>query len=432
MAGILDEFVTVLGLQIEDDGLSGFQSSIGSTIGKMGILVAGTISAAAAISSLLNTAEETNSTAKFARGIDESFQAVQRLDFAAKRTGVSSGALEGLLGSLRTAALGAAAGLNDGFAEALGALGVSPIDEVTGRVKGVRDLLLEVAEAVKNAPNQDIALAFAGQAGIGNEFANFLRLGREGIQALGDEAQASGAILSDDAAASAERFREALDSLDRVVKSIIFENGSGLIGWAADGAEALLEFSRSEAFDALQGRFNEMTTSVKDAIKATGELFEEAAKELPEGALKDLSVAGVLGVLARRHPAIAAAIAIPAVASDIQKFRRGDPSFIGDDLGPGLENKFIEQPLDFFERLRRNFEDAARFQTESPLGASGFDRVAPGGGSGAFSGPMQFDIRHENHFQGEVNPRDVTRAIEEVNGDSLREAIEDARSQVVR
>ena len=98
---IVEELVTTLGLDIDSGGLDNFRSSIVGTTLKIGALVGVTFTAAAAISSLLDAAAETTNAARFARSMDVGFESLQRLEFAAKQSGTSVGALRGALGGLR-------------------------------------------------------------------------------------------------------------------------------------------------------------------------------------------------------------------------------------------------------------------------------------------------------------------------------------------
>ena len=418
---IVDELVTVLGLEIKDDGLPAFRSSLTSTIGKFGAVVAGAISASAAISAFLNTAASTNASAKFARSIDIGFEALQRMEFAAKRMGIEAGTLDGVLAGLRSSARGAFFGENDAAADIFGKIGVS-ITDLDGKVKGAEQLLLDLADAVTNAQNPDQILSFVEALGLGPQFEQFLRLGSSGIRALGDEAEATGAIMSEETARAAERFQESIDSLGASLSTFLFEQGTPLLEWATDASQALLDFSRSPAFDELKTSLEGISSEIEGVIELNRRFFESLKFDVPDGVFSDLSLTGVAGFLAKRNPLVAAAIATPLAIADFQKFREGEEDTFFGSIPGGLKNKLVEQPLDLLEFLSSSLGDVLGPLARGAINPLGLPGDSPFGFPDPLSGPVRIDIQNENHFQGISDPREAVRLLEEIDADSLLDA----------
>lgn len=427
---IVDQLVTVLGLEIKDDGLPAFRSSLTSTIGKFGAIVAGAISASAAISAFLSAASNTNASVKFARSIDIGFEALQRLEFAAKRMGIEAGTLDGALSGLRSQARGAFFGKNDGAADTFGEIGVS-VRDLNGDLKGSEKLLLDLADAVTNAANPDRILNLIESLGLGPQFEQLLLLGSSGIRALGDEAARSGAILSQDAAAAAERYADRMASLSAVIDTFLVEQGTPLLEWADVAAQAFLDYSRSPAFDELKTQLGDVSTKIGEIIGLNKQLVESFDFELPDGSGFAALVTG-LALLARAHPVTAGIAAAAVVGADVQKFRNGEE---------GTKTEFLigTKPEDLGETRRKliNFSEALGSFLDFLPGSGIQLPVGPplsdsSPGLGAGPGTTSITVNNEVNAQGISDTRELINLQEGITGDTIREALEDARSRVVR
>jgi len=159
--------------------------------------------------------------AKTARSMGLTAQELQRVIFAAERSGVPMTNLikssQNLARNMRDAAL---AGGKGGFATALTEVGLS-MDVLIGL--SFEEKLGKIGEALQALPTQAARVA-ASQKLLGEEagpkFASFLAEGTAGIKALGDEAERLGFVLGDDALGEAEAFQDAVANLSAVVKGL--------------------------------------------------------------------------------------------------------------------------------------------------------------------------------------------------------------------
>jgi hypothetical protein len=424
--GVIDELVSVLGLEIKDDGLANFNADITASVGKLGAVVAGAFSAAKAISAFLGAVSDTAASSKFARNIDIGFESLQRLEFAAKQNGISVGALDAQLANLRQTARGALFTGSEGASEAFAAIGVS-ITDANGKLKDTRQLLLDVADAIVLAPNQQQALSFAERLGFGAEFETLLKSGSAGIIALEQEAQRLGLVIDPGQAAAAEQFRESLDALGQTLNSLLITEGQGLLNWLNDTAAAMLTFAKSPAFDDLKAQVRGIGTEIETVIALNKEFFSAFGIGVSDNGVRDLGLASIAGIAARTHPAIAVGVGLPLAIADFQKTLQGDDDTFFATAPAGLYNKFIEQPADFLAAISSGFLDsfggiAGRIADPYQLGSP------PGSGSG--DAPINVTLNNENHFNGQAPAGDVVRALGDFDRDSILQAAEAMRSKV--
>lgn len=419
MAGPIDEFVSTLGLEIEDDGLGSFQSGLAGAVGKLGLVVAGAFSAAAAISSLLDAAAETNQIAKFSRAIGVGFDRVQELEFAAKQFGIEGSTMRGVLGGLESQLRKINLGEADGFVETLGRLGVSARD-ASGQIVTSDELIRRIADSIAAVDGQlqRDRLGLAESLGLGVEFTDLLKIGRDGLNDLADEAQRTGAILGDDFAAASERFVESADKLKRAVRVLFVEAGQPLVEWAADGTEALLSFARSEAFAEIKSGFGELSDDVQRFLSDTKELaaFLAGTIEGPEGG-DGFDFRKALGIGAENNPVLT----LPGDTLSLLRGEIGIEEFTDKRLAPftGL--------LDIFTR---SFENAV-MQGQTVIGglSDSLPNRSPDQSSRSFGGITQ---NIENHIQTRDDPDAIGRAVGDRSGESLERAYREFRSTVER
>jgi hypothetical protein len=104
------------------------------------------------------------------------------------------------------------------------AMGVS-VKNNDGTIKSQNELLLETADKFKNyedgANKTALAIALFGKAGA--QLIPFLNQGREGIQAAGEEAHKFSIVVSEEAAANAEKFNDNLKRLGAIVEGIFIK-----------------------------------------------------------------------------------------------------------------------------------------------------------------------------------------------------------------
>lgn len=115
--------------------------------------------------------------AKFARGIDVSFEKLQQLQFAAQKAGVSVADLNGFLEGL---AKSSASTLPGQFNTALQQLGVTA-KNLKGELKDPITLALELSDAINKVPEKLTQVEFGGRLGASVKLMNLLGEGTDKI-----------------------------------------------------------------------------------------------------------------------------------------------------------------------------------------------------------------------------------------------------------
>ena len=442
---IVEELVSVLGLDIEADDLPKFQKGVLSATGAIGGLIGAAVAGAATLSAMLDTVGETAQSSKFARSIDISFQSLQRLEYAAQQTIGSSGAIKGVLQGLEQSARGAANGLDGGAAVAFARLGVQ-IHDANGELRSADQLLLDVADAVSRSGNPDLAFTIAEQLGLGPDLNLLLRLGADGINDLGDEAQRLGLILGDGAAKESEEFTEGMKRLRRAGQSLLISVGLPLVEWVNDLVVGFESFRKSESGQEILTAFGDALTFVWDATKLLLEPFKIMTDLFEEfGPIALLALAPLLpilgpiaaGFIAMASPFILTAAAIIALLLALNELRvffqggdsligRGlealgfDPNAVRDDAKAGFSNK-VDRAKGFFGSIA---------DWASSLFSGAFSSSAPtpapaGAGGGVIN--QTNDIRIETS-DPVVAGRTAARILE----DNVRESVKKLVSPMVK
>jgi hypothetical protein len=133
--------------------------------------------------------------------------------------------------SAATAGTGAAA-------EAFRALGISAVDS-SGKLRPMDAVMMEVADRFASMENgaEKTALAIQLFGRSGSELIPFLNLGRAGLEQLRAEAERLGIVMSDQDAAAADKFKDALVSLQASIQGIGMTIGKILMPAAQGIAE---------------------------------------------------------------------------------------------------------------------------------------------------------------------------------------------------
>lgn len=206
-----------------DDGIEDLKKSFLA-------LSAVAVSAAAAIfgiaKSTANVADEIRDTS-IAAGI--SYDALQKLGYAAQLSGSNQQELGDSLRFLARASV-EAKDANSEAAKSFHSLGISATDS-SGKLKSPEELLLLLSDGFKKLPSgvekSALAMQFFGRTG--SKMVQFLNNGREGLGALGQEAESLGIIMNDSAIEAGAAFNDSLDSLLATMKGVMNAIGSGLI-----------------------------------------------------------------------------------------------------------------------------------------------------------------------------------------------------------
>lgn len=220
-------------------------------------VAAATVAAGAAFGALAKQSiDAQDRLSKLSQTTGVSTEALSQLEYAAKLSGSSLDGLQtGLLRLSRTAS-DAANGLSTAQ-RAFNAIGVSAKNQ-DGTLKDTEQLLLEVAEKFAGiedgAAKAAVAQELFGRSGA--SLIPFLNQGKDGIQALREEADQLGLTIGGKAAKSAEQFN---DNLTRVRSAF-----DGLIAQATQAMLPMLE--------ALSDRFVEGVKSTDGMSKAVEQL----------------------------------------------------------------------------------------------------------------------------------------------------------------
>ena len=204
MPTVLEELVTVLGFEIDDENLEKYgkltqdlESSL-RTLAKTGL--AATV-AFGAFTTVINN--NTDALFKWSKGIGANFQDVQKLIFAADIWGASVDDVTSSLSALTNLTSQAA---RQGSA-IFGFLGIDPRD--AGGLKDSVALLSEIADKIQGLePGRQLDLI--QQMGLSENMLLLLRKGRAEIERLGTELDEIGFILTEEQAETAEAYVDAV------------------------------------------------------------------------------------------------------------------------------------------------------------------------------------------------------------------------------
>lgn len=206
---IVDELVTIIGLRVDSgtsQQVSGFSRSIGNLIKKTAELGTGLTIAAAGISAYaVALASTIDSQGKFADSLGVSVEDLQALGYAA---GISGGSIETISADLKTLSQIIDTSNPGSYSEALLQLGVSA-RKSNGEIKNSTELLLDLSDKFVTL-SQKQAVDFGEKIGLDESTIRLLQTGREGVNALTNEAAALGGVLSNTAANDAADFNDAL------------------------------------------------------------------------------------------------------------------------------------------------------------------------------------------------------------------------------
>lgn len=250
------------GLKKAGDAIKKFAKSTLSVGQMVGLSFGG----AAAIGGIKKMMTEMDKIGKSARNLNITTKEYQKLDFAAQRSSVSSDLVFQALRRVTTEGAKAATGSAES-ARAFDLLGIS-MEEIKKLSPG--DLFDLVALKLNNATDKTSRNRAAVQL-LGEQYAqlnNFLG----DYKGLGNELEASGAIIPDSAIAAAEKFGDAMTNISTILTAIatkmglfekLAEGADNIAAWA-DGTmdreiEALNQQrdqqrvfnSRAEAYDAI-------------------------------------------------------------------------------------------------------------------------------------------------------------------------------------
>ena len=203
-------FVTDMGraARVSDQTAQRIRRSAGQIGTALGVGLAGAATAAAAaIGNAINQADELSKTAS---RIGVTTESLSRLNFAAQLSDVSLSDLQGSLARLTRTQVEAARG-NETASRAFNTFGIA-ITDADGNLRDTNAVLLDFAEVFQALPDgpEKSALALEVFGRSGQALIPLLNNGRDGLEAMGEEAKSLGLELSGSAGKAAEEFNDTL------------------------------------------------------------------------------------------------------------------------------------------------------------------------------------------------------------------------------
>lgn len=189
-------------------------SVVGSVIGGIKNVV-GTV-----IGAVDGFASKADTIAKFSRNVGLSTTDLQKWQYAAERSGMSTDQFNNSIRKFSSNVSKAANGEKTQL-DIFNALGVS-LHKSNGELKSNNDLMMEVADAYKKVGNAQDRIRISeelfgrGSTGMGNLFEG----GSAGVQALLDRRARIGGMFSEDDAKNAEEFKDLMQDVNTVVEGI--------------------------------------------------------------------------------------------------------------------------------------------------------------------------------------------------------------------
>lgn len=198
--------------------------------GIAGIGLSATAAAAALVAAVKSAADYGDALDNMSKRTGESVENLARLQYAAKMSDVSNEALAKGMKNLAGQIVGAANGAKDS-SELFDKYGVA-VRDVDGKVRSTMDVLGDLADVFKDMPDgaQKAALAaeFFGSK-LGTELIPLLNEGRDGLKALGEEAESLGLVINGQQAKAAAEFNDNLDRLASLAKGAAVSLGNLLL-----------------------------------------------------------------------------------------------------------------------------------------------------------------------------------------------------------
>lgn len=270
---IVKELFAKLGLEVDEGAFSAGEAAI--ELLKDGLIAAGATAAAAALAivgTVKATADAGAAASRTAQKVGTSAQAWQELKFASEAATGSSEALEMGLGFLARSAYAAAHGSAEAQA-AYRALGVS-VKGADGKIRASDELLADIAEKFAKMPDsaEKTALAMHLFGRGGKELIPFLNKGRDGIEALREEAIALGVVLDEKTIAAAKHFKKATHEVEAAATGVAYAIGGPLIESFTPMLEALAEWIKDNRALIAQ-RVHDAINATVDAVKMLGKFL---------------------------------------------------------------------------------------------------------------------------------------------------------------
>lgn len=189
---------------------------------------------------VLSTAEAIDEQGKFAQQLGVSFTELQKLQFAAEQSGASITTLNNSLRRGRRNIADAAAGTGAAV-DALNELNLSAEQLTRLSPDEQFRVLADAISGVEDEARQ-AAIAYRIFGRDGEMLLNTLRNGRDGLDELGNEAERTGRVLSQETADAAAKFNDELNKLKGAAKGAVVSFGGELLPALSSVFEAFTNF----------------------------------------------------------------------------------------------------------------------------------------------------------------------------------------------
>jgi len=243
------------------DKFSGTFSKLKSHLPSMKAMVVGTTAAVAGLSAAMyamtkGTAESYDKVQKLSDQLGVSTEFLSKMQVAAEFSGVAVGTLNKSTAMLQVRIGEAARGIGEGK-DAFESLGVA-LKDTSGRMKTAEQIMPELADAFHNVSNAteraEIASKIFGQRGMA--MLQMFKEGKDGLEAMTDEAERFGLVVSAKAGANAAEFNDSLTRMQGAFKGVknaiaekLMPTLSGLqnrfANFIAENREKMVEFAET-------------------------------------------------------------------------------------------------------------------------------------------------------------------------------------------
>jgi hypothetical protein len=215
---------------------------------------------------------------KAAKQFGTSTKELQEMRFAAEASGASADSLTMALKNQAKFMEEASTGAVTPFTQTLQAVGIQLND--IAALKSPQERFGMIGEALKNVDDEAQRVAFAMKL-VGEEsgprLIPFLLEGREGLAALGEQAQSLGVVMGEDAVAASEAFQGSVQNAKATVTGIATVLGTELIPIVDKALKRFVEWTKANK-DLIRVRVEAFVQRVTDAVEKLTPLFERLAE----------------------------------------------------------------------------------------------------------------------------------------------------------
>lgn len=266
---------------------------------------AATVGAAGMIGMAVSAGKEADELRTLSRNTGLSVEELQKMQYASELVDVS---LDTMTGSITKLTKGMAS--NN---KAFDTLGISIRDE-NGNMRDATDVWYEALEALGKVENEterdQLSMELFGKSAM--EMSGIVDDGGAALKALGEEAEKSGNILSQDAVEDAEKFNDALDKLKGTATQAFLSAGASLAETLVPALEKLVSVVSDVLnwFGSLDGTTQTVILTVLALVAAISPVLGLISTLTGLAAALNVAMLPMIGTIAAIVAAVAAVIAI--------------------------------------------------------------------------------------------------------------------------